>query len=502
MLFVTTQITAQKNIILILSDDHAYQAISAYGDRFAKIAPTPNIDKLANEGIRFDRSYVGNSICAPSRATILTGKHSHKNGVITLKERFNGNQPTIASVLQTSGYETAVIGKWHLKSDPVGFSYWDILIGQGDYYNSDFKTPKGKSIEKGYVTDVITDKAMNWISEKRDQDKPFMMIIGNKAPHSNWIPPLQYLTTFDEVHIPEPKNLFDNYKTKSLAAGETDMTVEKMPMGWYCQVWSKQGKTPDRYNDFEGALWKRAYGRLSKDQKAIFDKAFDPKNEAFLKANLKGKDLVRWKYQRMMQNYLGCVKSVDDNVGRLTEFLKNQKLDKNTIVIYASDQGLFLGEHGWYDKRMMYEEAFKTPLIAYCPNTIPAKQVNTDLVQNIDYAPTILDFANVKIPEEIQGESLKPLFLGKKVKNWRENLYYQYYEYPAGHQIQKHEGIVGKRYKLIHFYQINAWEFYDLKKDPKEMKNEYDNKKYQKKIKELKNELLKLKVQYQVPKNK
>ncbi|WPR71119.1 sulfatase [Flavobacterium sp. NG2] len=488
-----------KNIILILSDDHAYQAISAYNDRLATIAPTPNIDKLANEGIRFDRSYVGNSICAPSRATILTGKHSHKNGVLTLKESFDGSQPTIASILQNAGYQTAIIGKWHLKSEPVGFSFWDVLIDQGDYYNSDFRTAKGTEIHKGYVTDVITDKAINWLEKGRDKKQPFMMIVGNKAPHANWIPPLQYLNTFDNVTIPEPQNLFDTHDGHISEAKQIDMTLDEMPMGWYCEIWSEPKNVPNIYEDYGGKLWQRAYGRLSKEEKQTFDSAFKDKNEAFAKANLKGNDLIRWKYQRIMQNYLGCIKSVDDNVGRLMAYLKENKLDENTLVIYTSDQGLFLGEHGFYDKRLMYEEAFRTPLIAYCPSIIKGGKVSNDLVQNIDYAPTILDYAGVQIPKEIQGKSLLPVMTQKKVKNWRKSLYYQYYDFPGGHNIAKHEGVRTDRYKLIHYYDLNKWEFYDLKKDPTEMKSQYISPEYAKDIALLKIELAKLRKQYQVP---
>lgn len=426
-----------KNIIFIITDDHAYQAISAYNSRFAKIAPTPNIDKLANEGVRFDRSYVGNSICAPSRATMLTGKHSHLNGITTLKEKFDGNQPTIANILQKNGYETTYFGKWHLKSSPVGFSAWDVLIGQGDYYNSDFKTEEGITRSEGYTTDVITDKAINWLDNQREKDKPFMMIVGHKAPHANWLPPVKYLSSFDEVEIPEPKNLFDKHISNGLGTEEIDMTIEEMPKGWYCQLWTEKKAQPNRYEDLGGVLWKRAYGRLTKEEKASFDKVFNPENEAFIKANLKWSDLIRWKYQRILKNYLGCVKSVDDNVGRITNYVKNAGLEDDTLIIYASDQGLFLGEHGWYDKRMMYEDAFRTPLIVSCPSISTKGIVSNQLVQNIDYAPTILDFAGVEIPSDMQGESLLPILKNKKAKNWRKSLYYQYYDYPGGHDIQK-----------------------------------------------------------------
>ncbi len=496
------QQSQQKNIIVILSDDHAYQAISAYNDRFAEVAPTPNIDKLANNGIRFDRSYVANSICAPSRASILTGTHSHINGILTLDEAFNGKQPTIANILQKAGYETSIIGKWHLESNPVGFNYWDVLMDQGDYYNSDFKTPNGVVRNAGYVTDVITNKAINWLENDRNKDKPFMMIVGNKAPHSNWIPPMKYLTYFDNVQLPEPDNLFDDFSGRGTAAKEANMRMESMQMGWYCQLWTERKGERDIYNDYGDRLWERAYGRLNNEQKAAIDQAYNKKNEAFVKANLKGKDLVRWKYQRTMKNYLGCIKSVDDNVGRLMDYLKKAKLEENTLVIYVSDQGMFMGEHSYFDKRLMYEEAVRTPLIAYCPSLISPNQINNDLVQNIDYAPTILDVAGVDIPAHMQGQSLTPLFNGGKLKQDRKSLYYHYYDYPSGRNIHKHEGVITDRYKLIRYYELDEWEFFDLKKDPTEMKSEYDNPKYAKQVATLKEELKQLRIKYKLPSEK
>lgn len=283
------------------------------------------------------------------------------------------------------------------------------------------------------------------------------------------------------------------------AAKEANMKVGHLALGWYCQLWTNRTGKRNIYEDYGDKLWKRAYGRLNNEQRAAMDAAYNAKNAAFVKANLKGDDVVRWKYQRTMKNYLGCIKSVDDNVGRLMRYLKNAGLEENTLVIYASDQGLFLGEHGYYDKRLMYEEAARTPLIAYCPSFIPPQQVNRDLVQNIDYAPTMLDVAGVAIPKRMQGESFKPLLMGKKMKNPRNSLYYHYYDYPSGSNIQKHDGVITARYKLLHFYDINEWEFYDIQRDPKEMHNEYDNPNYKNEISTLKKELLQLRKKYEVP---
>jgi arylsulfatase A-like enzyme len=468
----------RPNILFIFSDDHAFQAISAYGGRLAKVAPTPNIDRVAKEGIIFNRCYVTNSICAPSRAVIQTGKHSHLNGVLDNKLEFDGSQQTFPKLLQKNGYQTAIVGKWHLKSRPTGFDYDEVLPGQGAYYNPVF-IKRGKSVTyEGYNTDITTDFGLRWLKDERDKSKPFMLMLQFKAPHRNWMPALRHLNLFDYVTIPEPDNLFDDYTGRGTAAHIQDMSIEKTMHGKDLKLEPSE--------------------RLTPEQKKLWDAAYGPKNQAFEKVNLSGKALVRWKYQRYMKDYLRCIRAIDDNVGRVLNYLNASDLAENTVVIYSSDQGFYLGEHGWFDKRFMYEESFRMPLIARWPGVIKPGKVNEDLTQNLDFAPTFLDIAGVKAPPDMQGLSLKPLMTGGILVGWRKSLYYNYYEFPGPHSVRRHEGVTTKRYKLIYFYDLDEWEFYDLDGDPAEMKSEYDNPKYAGKINKLKAELARLKKYYMV----
>ena len=483
----------RPNILFIFSDDHAFQAISAYGSRLANVAPTPNIDRLAKEGMFFSKCCVTNSICAPSRATILTGKHSHLNSVRDNKETFDGDQQTFPKLLQKAGYQTAIIGKWHLKSKPTGFDYWEVLPGQGHYYNPDFLTAQGENREHGYVTDIITDKALDWLKNSSDTNKPFMLMLQHKAPHREWEPGPKHLTKYDDIFIPEPDNLFDNYEGRGTAAKKQDMTIEKtMRLGADLKVW---GTEKDR-------SWERTYGRMDDKQRKEWDSAYNPKNEKFLKANLKGKELVRWKYQRYMKDYLRCIASIDENVGRVLDYLDKTGLGNNTVIIYSSDQGFYLGEHGWFDKRFMYEESFRTPLLVRWPGVIKPGRVSNELVSNLDFAQTFLDIAGVSQPSDMQGVSLKPLMKGQMPKNWRQSLYYHYYAFPDWHSVRRHEGVATKRYKLIHFYDLDEWEFYDLEIDPLEMQNKYDNPEYASIVNDLKKKLLRLRKLYKVPEKK
>jgi arylsulfatase A-like enzyme len=489
--FSQKELPERPNIIFIYSDDHAYQAISGYGGRLGKVAPTPNIDRIINEGMRFDRSYVANSICAPARACILTGKHSHLNGVTDNRKEFDGSQQTFVKLLSEAGYQTAVIGKWHLKSKPTGFDHWEVLPGQGDYYNPDFITEDGQKREEGYVTDIVTDKALSWLENDSDTSKPFMLMLQHKAPHRNWQPPIEYLNLFDDVSIPEPDTLFDDYSGRGTAAKEQDMTIaDSMKMGWDFKIWKNEDKGT--------ALWKHSYGRLNDQQRKAWDEAYDAENNEFLDSDLSGKELVKWKFQRYIKDYLRCIRSVDDNVGRVLDYLDKSGLAENTMVIYSSDQGFYLGEHGWFDKRFMYEESFRTPLAARWPLVIKPGSVSRELVQNIDYASTFLSAAGLEPPCDMQGKSLIPLMKGQVPDDWRESLYYHYYEFPGAHSVRKHEGVVTKRYKLIHFYNLGEWEFYDLKKDPSEMKNCYDCEQYKDVVEDLKNELKELRIKYKV----
>jgi len=479
------------NILFIFSDDHAYQAISAYG---SKINKTPNIDRIANEGMLFTNCCVTNSICAPSRAVILTGKYSHLNGVLTNREKFDGSQQTFPKLLQKAGYQTAILGKWHLKTDPTGFDYWEVLPGQGHYYNPEFITKDGRHRETGYVTDIITDKALNWLQNQRDKNKPFMLMVQNKAPHREWSPNTKHLHLYDEKTIPEPETLFDDYKGRGTAAKKQDMTIAKTMR---LDIDLKLGA-----DDPNSQFAKRFLSRMTPEQREAWIKAYGPKNQKFRKANLKGKELVKWKYQRYIKDYLRCVASVDENVGRILDYLEESGLAKNTVVIYSSDQGFYLGEHGWFDKRFMYEESFKTPLLVRWPGVIKPGTVNHDLVSNLDFAETFLDIAGVDIPSDMQGLSLVPLMKGKKPKNWRKSIYYHYYEYPAVHSVRRHEGVYDGRYKLIHFYDLGEWELYDLEKDPHEMHSVYNDPEYASIVEKMKAELRRLREFYKVPENK
>lgn len=468
-----TQKPARPNIIFIMADDHGAQAISAYGHG---LNHTPHIDRLATEGMRFDNCFCTNSICAPSRAVILTGKFSHLNGLTTNWTTFDGTQLTFPKLLQHAGYQTAIIGKWHLRSDPTGFDYSDILIGQGPYYNPKM-IRNGERVQRtGYTTDIITDLAIDWLANDRDPNKPFMLMCHHKAPHRNWQPNAQYLHEFDGTDIPEPPTLFDDWSGRASPSKHQEMTIAEYI-------------TP---NDLK-LIPQRD---LNTAQRAPWDVAYGPKNAAFAAANLSGRDLVRWKYQRFAKDYLRCIQSVDDNIGRLLDYLDRSGLADNTIVIYTSDQGWFLGEHGWFDKRWMYEESLRMPLLVRWPKHIPAGSVNRDLCQNLDFAETFLDAAGVPAPSEMQGRSLLPLMEGRTPADWRDAIYYHYYEFPAEHEVARHYGVRTARYKLIYFYQTDEWELYDLQKDADEMQSVYADPAYADVVADLKQHLAQLRTQY------
>ncbi|MFV0555234.1 MAG: sulfatase [Mangrovibacterium sp.] len=477
----------RPNIVFIFSDDHAYQAISAYGSILKDYAPTPNIDKLANEGMRFDRCLVTNSICGPSRATIISGKYGHKSGFVSNEDgiKFDGSQLTFPKVLQANGYQTGIVGKWHLGSDPTGFDSWEILPAQGDYYNPDFLTEEGKHNEKGYVTEIITQKAIKWMDEAKAKEKPFMLMVHHKAPHRNWQPGPNELTLYKDVVFPEPDNLFDDYSNRGRAAKEQDMSLDKtMRMAEDMKIYGEKR---------DGSMT-----RMSPEQLAAWNEVYDPIIADFKAKNPQGKELISWKYQRYLQDYLACIAAVDKSVGEIEDYLTQTGLDDNTIVIYSSDQGFYLGEHGWFDKRFMYEESLRTPLLVRWKGVTKAQSVNKDLVSNLDFAPTFLEMAGADIPEEYQGRSLVPVLKGETPEDWRTGHYYHYYEYPSWHLVKRHYGIATERYKLIHFYyDIDEWELYDLQKDPNEMNNVYDDAAYAEVKKELHSELEKLREQYE-----
>ncbi|ASV75567.1 Choline-sulfatase [Thermogutta terrifontis] len=466
--------TQRPNILFIMADDHAYQALSCYG---YGINQTPNLDRLAKEGMLFRNCFVTNSICGPSRAVILTGKYSHLNGYPTNDGLFDGTQQTVAKLLQKAGYQTAVIGKWHLGSDPTGFDHWEILFGQGPYYNPPMKTPQGRVVHEGYTTDIITDLVLDFLKNKRDPNRPFFLMYHHKAPHRNWCPGPQELDLYKDVTIPEPPTLFDDYATRGRAAHEQEMTIARHLTPHDLKLVPQMEK-------------------FTPEQAERFYKAYEAENEAFKQANLQGEDLVRWKYQRYLKDYLRCVAGVDRNVGRVLDYLDQSGLAENTIVIYTSDQGFYLGEHGWFDKRFMYEESLRTPLLVRWPGHTPPGSVCEKMVLNLDFPETFLDVAGVPIPEDMQGRSLKPLLEGKDPPDWRTSIYYRYYEYPGPHMVHKHYGVRTERYKLIYFYEIDEWELYDLQKDPHELHNVYGDPQYADVVRELKAELTRLKTFY------
>lgn len=483
---------SRPNILFIMTDDHSYQTYSAYDDRFIQ---TPNLDRIAQEGVLFTNSFVANSICAPSRAVMLTGKHSHLNGQLDNRIRFDSSQATLPKYLQEAGYQTALVGKWHLKSQPTGFDHWEVLIGQGNYYNSDFIENGTKRRNEGYVTDVITDKGLSWL-DNRNEDEPFALFVHHKATHRIWMPDTALFAEFANIDPVVPDNFFDDYEGRQAAAEQKMSIAKDMDLIWDNKMLDQEGeiqtKARERYAN-------RMYGRMNDAQRATWEAFYQPIIADFKERGLEGKELALWKYKRYMQDYLACVRSVDNNVGRLLAYLDEHGLAENTLVIYTSDQGFYMGEHGWFDKRFMYEQSLRTPLAMRLPKDYPteSKQIS-QLVQNIDYAPTILDFVGAKIPTDMQGVSMKPLLEDQSVA-WRDAIYYHYYEYPGAHSVKRHYGIRTDRYKLIHFYHdIDTWELFDLQNDPDEMNNLYGETEYEELTNKLKERLGELSVKYGV----
>ncbi len=470
----------RPNILFIFSDDHAYQAISVYGES-RKLIETPNLDRIAQQGMRFNRCVVPNSICGPSRATILTGKYSHLNGFYNnSSSRFDGSQVTFPKLLQAAGYQTALIGKWHLVSDPTGFDHWHILPGQGAYYNPPMINNGQQVKHEGYTTDIITDLTLDWL-QTRDKSKPFVLMCQHKAPHREWEPALRHLGHDGDRVYPEPETLFDDYAGRGLAERDQDMTLEKT------------------MTDRDVKLV--APGNLTPEQRQQWDAYYEPRNEKLRQAKLTGKDLVRWRYQRYMHDYLGCIKAVDESVGRLLKYLDDEGLAENTLVVYASDQGFYLGEHGWFDKRWIFEESLRTPLLVRWPGVTQPGSTSDALVSNVDFAQTFLDAAGVASPADMQGRSLVSLLSGNQPDDWRKSFYYHYYEYPRPHRVRPHYGVVTQRHKLVHFYgpDTDYWELFDRESDPQEMKSVYDDAAYADVRRELHAEVTRLRAELKVP---
>jgi arylsulfatase A-like enzyme len=459
----------QPNIIFIMSDDHAAPAISAYAGFLSGVAKTPYLDRLAKEGMRFDNCFCTNSICTPSRATILTGKYSHKNACLTLSDRFDGTQQTFPKLLQAAGYHTGMVGKWHLKTEPTGFDYWNVLPGQGDYFDPEMKEMGQMKQHGGYVTDVITALAFKFL-ENRPKDKPFCLLYHHKAPHDMWEYDPKHEQLYQDGDVPEPDNLFDDYENRGQAIKRA---TQKIGMEETLFLHDTQGSQ------------------------------FDGLGEVLEK--LPPREKKRQSYQYYVKAYLRCVASIDENVGKVLDYLDKQGLAANTIVMYTSDQGFFLGEHGLFDKRFMYEESLKMPLLVRFPKEIKAGSTNDDIVLNVDFAQTLLDYAGVEIPQDMQGRNLRPLFNGRTPPDWRKSMYYRYWMHGAHFNVAAHFGIRTRRHKLIYYYglPLNArgakmkttspeWELFDLKKDPSEMNNVYADPAYRDIVKKLKLELVEL----------
>jgi len=508
-LALSTVARAQErpNILYIMTDDHTAQMMSCYDHRNVQ---TPNLDRIARDGVRFVNSFVANSLSGPSRACMITGKHSHKNGFTNNEHGvFDGSQQTMPKLMQQAGYTTGLIGKWHLVSTPTGFDHYEIIPGQGEYYNPTFITMDGQThIEKGYLTNILTDKAITWMDRQRQGEKPFILFLHEKACHRDWLPELKYLHEYEDVTFPLPDNFYDDWGGREAAQRQEMAIADDFAMTMDYDVKMFDPLHPTRLTD----QYMNYIGRLDSRDRAIYDSFYDSLAVDFRSRHLTGRALAEFKFQRFMRDYAKVLKTFDDNVGRLLDYLDQTGLSENTLVVYTSDQGFYMGEHGWFDKRFMYEESFQTPLVMRMPTKWQgtlAKGDITELVQNIDYAPTFLELAGAPIPEDIQGVSLLPLLRGEHPKDWRQSLYYHYYEYPAEHAVRRHYGVrTADGWKLIHFYpsdgekpeeQIDQWELYNLNDDPREMQNIYGQKGTEKQLKRLRKELVKLQKQYDDP---
>lgn len=523
--------TQRPNIVYIMCDDHAFQCISAYGSPISKLAPTPNIDRIAERGMRFDRAFVENSLSTPSRACLMTGLYSNQNGQRQLGEGIDTTRTFFTEQLQQAGYQTAVVGKWHMGCDPKGFDYYHIYNDQGQYYNPQYRgtDTDGKYIvEEGYSTDLTTDHALSFI-EHRDTNKPFCLLLHHKAPHRNWLANTKYFGLYDNVNFPMPETFYDDYETRGSAVRTQKMSVTKD------MRWEQDFKVLEMLDTANADSWDsylslmNEVNRMNPEQRIAWGKYYFPRNRRLLEARLTGKELDEWKYQNYIRDYMSVIKSVDESVGRVLDYLDSHGLTDNTIIVYTSDQGFYMGEHGWFDKRFMYEESLRTPLLIAYPGHIQPGSVCNKLVQNIDYAPTFLDLAGISKPKELPGRSLTPIFkAGDKVKGWRNSIYYHYYDYPTYHMVRKHDGVRTDRYKLIHFYgeggldavkenkyqrqpgtrehgcmtyltslgyfepkdsAVNYNELYDLQADPHELNNLYGKPGYEKITKQLQKQL-------------
>jgi arylsulfatase A-like enzyme len=490
----------QPNIIYIMSDDHDADAISTYNKKFIS---TPHMDRIAREGMKFTNCFVGNSICSPVRATVLTGQHSHLNGIKDNRTPFDGSKITLPKLLKEAGYQTVLIGKWHLHSLPTGFDYWTVLPGQGAYYSTRLMTMSNDTIRYNeYATSLITNKTLDWLKTQRDPSKPFFLMMHHKAPHRNWVPELKWLEVFSRKKMTEPPGLFADSTGKGSAFKRQRMSIlNDMTLCTDLKIDPQYivdipHLKPDS-NEIRG--YRGFMNQIPEEQRMKMKVIFDERGKLLQQLKPSGRELLRLKYQWYMQDYMACVASVDESVGAVLKYLDESGLVNNTMVIYTSDQGFYLGENGWFDKRFMYDVSMNTPLLVKWKGKIKPGTVNNSLVQNIDFAPTILDVAGVKIPDWMQGISVKQILTGKQIDMQRKELYYRYYEYPIDHYVIPHLGIREKQYKLIYFYTANEWEFYDLKADGQEQRNLIRNSRYQAEISRMKMKLVEVKGRYKDP---
>ncbi|MDF1800623.1 MAG: sulfatase [Planctomycetota bacterium] len=498
----------RPNILFVYSDDHATNALGTYG---STAAVTPRLDRLASEGLRFDRAFCTNGICAPARAVVLTGQHSHINGVTdnSPSSVFDPESQTFPKLLGAAGYQTAMIGKWHLKSEPTGFDHWEVLPGQGRYYSPQFKRPGADGatetvVYPGYVTEVTTELALDWLNDERDPDQPFLLMVQHKAPHRSWMPGPREVDLYVGEDLPEPGTLFDDYATRASGAAAQEMSIANhMWMFYDLMVPPIEGELgfsdpteldgPDRW----ASGWER---HMSDAELATWNSVFEPANAAFRAARdageLEGDALTRWKYQRYIKNYLRCINGVDKSMGQLLDWLDESGLAEDTIVVYSSDQGFYLGEHGWYDKRWMYEESLRLPLILRWPGVVEPGRTDTHLVQNLDFAPTFLEAAGVSIPADMQGMSMLPILRGDRAPEWRDSIYYEYFEVGA-HNVPRHYGVRTDRHKLIYYYDTDEWELFDLVADPDELNNLAGRPRHAALRSQLEAELARLRAEYE-----
>ena len=488
--------TAQDrpNIVFIMSDDHAQAAVSAYGEAIGQLAPTPNIDRIAKNGALFENSYVTNSLCGPSRATMLTGQFSHLHGFAKNGQRFDNSVWNWPRALGAAGYQTALFGKWHLNRSPegAGIQTWKVLDDQGKYYNPDIITPSGRSVVEGYATDIVTEQSLDWLENRRDPTKPFAILIHHKAPHRNFMPAIRHIQRYLGTEFPVPTNYFDHYEGRPAAAAQEMNIYRDMYEGHDLKMTKGVGASEVRFNP-----WPDDFARMTPAQRKAYFGALQASNDAMNAAAMSEREMALWKYRRYLSEYLGTVAAVDESVGRVLDWLETSGLADNTIVVYTSDQGFYLGEHGWFDKRFMYEQSLRTPLLVQYPRHIaPGTRVKVP-VQNVDLAPTFLDYAGLPPRGTIQGRSLRAVAGGPPPADWREDIYYHYYEYPGFHAVRAHYGVKSGRYKLIRFYgDINQWEFYDLASDPQEMRNRIADPAAHAQIAALKRKLAALRRQY------